>query len=144
MSQVAGHGEKLTRKAEQAVAALLQFPTIPEAAKAAGVSERTLYGWLQEEGFREQYRSARTEVVRHAVTMVQRASGEAVEVLRDVMNSPESPTSSRVSAAKTILELALKAVELEDLESRLEALAGEKGNGRHRRSGEEARENDGS
>lgn len=122
MAQVAGHGEKLTRKAEQAVAALLQFPTIPEAAKAAGVSERTLYGWLQEEGFREQYRSAKAEVVRHAVTMVQRASGEAVEVLREVMNSSESSTSSRVSAARTILELALKAVELEDLESRLVAL----------------------
>jgi DNA-binding transcriptional MerR regulator len=122
MAQVAGHGEKLTRKAEQAVAALLQFPTIPEAAKAAGVSERTLYGWLQEEGFREQYRSARTEVVRHAVTMVQKASGEAVDVLREVMNNPQSTTSSRVSAAKTILELALKAVELEDVESRLVAL----------------------
>lgn len=122
MAQVAGHGEKLTRKAEQAVAALLQFPTIPEAAKAAGVSERTLYGWLQEEGFREQYRSARTEVVRHAVAMVQKASGEAVDVLREVMNNPQSTTSSRVSAAKTILELALKAVELEDVENRLVAL----------------------
>lgn len=122
MPQVAGHGEKLTRKAEQAVAALLQFPTIPEAAKATGVSERTLYGWLQEETFREQYRSARAEVVRHAVTTVQKASGEAVEVLRTVMNTPESSPSSRVSAARTILELALKAVELEDLESRLVAL----------------------
>lgn len=122
MAQVAGHGEKLTRKAEQAVAALLQFPTIPEAAKAAGVSERTLYCWLQEEAFREQYRSARAELVRHAVKMVQKASGEAVEVLRIVINNPESSPSSRVSAAKTVLELALKAVELEELESRLVAL----------------------
>jgi hypothetical protein len=38
------------------------------------------------------------------------------------MNNPQSTTSSRVSAAKTILELALKAVELEDVESRLVAL----------------------
>jgi len=37
-----GHGEKLSRKAEQAIAALLEHATIKAAAKACHVAERTL------------------------------------------------------------------------------------------------------
>jgi len=43
-----GHGEKLSRKQEQAIAALLTCPTIEQAAKAAGVGETTLWRWLQD------------------------------------------------------------------------------------------------
>ena len=39
-----GHGEKLSRKQEQAVVALLTMPTIRKAAEKAGVGERTLRG----------------------------------------------------------------------------------------------------
>ena len=38
-----GHGDKLERKTEAAIVALLAHPTMPEAAKAAGVSETTLW-----------------------------------------------------------------------------------------------------
>jgi len=47
---------------------------------------------------------------------VQQATGEAVETLRQVMQDPEAPASAKVSAARTIPETAVKAVELEDLE----------------------------
>ena len=47
---------------------------------------------------------------------MQQATGEAVETLRQVMQDPEAPASAKVSAARTILETAVKAVELEDLE----------------------------
>jgi hypothetical protein len=46
------------------------------------------------------------------MTQVQRATGEAVETLRAVMQNTEAPASARVSAAKR-LETAVKAVELE-------------------------------
>ncbi len=36
--QVKGHGEKFSRRMEAAVIALLEQPTIPEAARAAGIS----------------------------------------------------------------------------------------------------------
>jgi hypothetical protein len=39
---MAGHGEKLSRKREQAIAALLSASTLVEAAKAAGIGDRTL------------------------------------------------------------------------------------------------------
>ena len=125
MPQVAGHGEKITRKAEQVIAALLQYPTIPEAAKATGVSERTIYTWLRDDDFRDQYRLAKAEIVYQALGNLQKITGEAVEVLRDIMNDGSARSSSRISAAKTILETALKVLELEDLETRIEALEAE-------------------
>jgi len=39
-----------------------------------------------------------------------------------VMQDPEAPAGTKVSAARTILETAVKAVELEDLEARIAAL----------------------
>ena len=72
--------------------------------------------------FETAYREARREVVRHAVVTVQAAMSEAVQTLRVIMNNNEAPASSRVSAAKSIIDTGLKAVELEDFERRLSAL----------------------
>jgi hypothetical protein len=38
------------------------------------------------------------------------------------MNSKETPPASRVTAAKAVLEMSIKAVEVEDLAVRIEAL----------------------
>jgi hypothetical protein len=117
-----GHGEKVSRKQEQAIMALIACPSITEAATQSGLAEVTLRRWLKQEDFQTAYRAARRTVVQHAIVQVQRATGEAVETLRAVMHDSESPASARVSAAKTILDTAIKAVELEDLEQRITAL----------------------
>lgn len=117
-----GHGEKLTRKQEQAVISLLTCSTIGEAAKNTGISEVTLWRWLQLPGFTERYREARRQAVGQAVAMLQQATGEAVETLREVMHDKASRDSSRVAAAKSVLELAIKAVEIEDLQAKVEEL----------------------
>jgi hypothetical protein len=41
---MAGHGEKFGRKQEEAIAALLTQRNVEEAARAAGISVRTLLG----------------------------------------------------------------------------------------------------
>jgi len=119
---VIGHGEKLSRKQEQAIAALLSEPTIAAAAEKVGVGEVTLWRWLQREDFQADYQQARREAVAQAIAALQRASSEAVQALREIMVDSGAPASSRVSAAKTVLELALKGVELEDIERRVTAL----------------------
>jgi hypothetical protein len=53
---------------------------------------------------------------------VQCATGEAVETLRSVMQDAEAPASARVSAAKAMLETAVKGIEIEDLEVRIATL----------------------
>src|SRR5215510_7648941 len=119
---MSGHGEKLSHKQERAIAALLVAPSVTAAAQQIGVNENTLLRWLKDATFQAAYREARRSVVQHAITQVQRATGEAVETLRTVMQDPDAPASARVSAAKAILETAIKAVELEDLEARITAL----------------------
>ncbi len=117
-----GHGEKLTRKQEAAIAALLEAPTIASAAKAAGVSEPTLGRWLQKPGFQEYYRQAKRKVVEQAITSIQKATEAAIGVLKEIMNDRSALASSRVTAARVILETAIKTVEIEDIMTKLEAL----------------------
>ena len=112
----------IARKQERAIAALVTCTSITDAAQQCGVAEVTLHRWLKQEAFQTAYREARRAVVQHAIVQVQRATGEAVETLRNVMQDAEAPASARVSAAKAILETAVKAVELEDLEARIAAL----------------------
>ena len=123
-----GHGEKLSRKQEALISALLTAPTLADAAHTAGIGEVTAWRWLKDATFQATYREARRQVVQQAIVQVQQATGEAVETLRQVMQAADAPASAKVSAAKTILETAAKAVELEDLEARIVALeAAQKG-----------------
>lgn len=116
---MSGHGEKQEQKQERAISALLQAESIREAAKVAGIAEATLHRWLKDENFQTAYRTAKREVVNHTICRLQRASGKAVETLEAVMKGADNPATSRVSAAKIILEMALKGVEVEDLERRI-------------------------
>jgi hypothetical protein len=117
-----GHGEKLSRKKEQAVMALITEPTIKAAADKIGITTPTLYKWLKLPEFRSAYMAAKREAVTVAVARLQQAATEAVEALRAIMNDPNKAASARVGAARTILEMAIKAVEIEDLEVRIEEL----------------------
>src|SRR5215204_779002 len=114
--------EELSPQQEGAITALLSEPGLTIAAKAAGVGKATLWRWMQQPAFREAYRRARREAVEQARARLQQASGEAVEVLRDVMNDQDTPHASRVSAARTVLDMAMQATNEEEIEKRLAAL----------------------
>src|SRR5690554_5476893 len=112
-------GEKLSRKQEQAIAALLMAPTIAEAANETGIGERTLFRWLQRDDFRRAYRLARQEAMRQAIARLQQAARDAVDTLSAVMRDDTVPATNRVAASRAVLEFALKGAELEDLEARV-------------------------
>lgn len=112
----------LTRKQDRAILALLTSSTLQDAAKVAGIGEATLWRWLQQEDFQEAYQDARRQAVNQAITRLQQATGEAVETLRNIAKDDEAKDSARVTAARVILELAFKAVEIEDLTGRVEEL----------------------
>lgn len=117
-----GHGEKLSRKKDQAVIALLTEPTMKAAADKVGISDMTLWKWTQLPEFRSAYMDAKREAVSFAIAKLQQSTLEAVEALRAVMNDPNKPASARVAAARSILEMAIKAIEIEDLEVRITEL----------------------
>jgi hypothetical protein len=116
--------EKLTAKQERALLALLEHGTIAEACKVVGVSDVTLWRWLQLPEFQKAYRASRRQVVEGAIAQLQNDCTIAVRVLREVAEDVHAPASARVSAAKTILEQSISAVELIDLQERIEQLEG--------------------
>ncbi len=117
-----GHGAKLPRKKQQAIAALLEYGTVKEAAQKIDIGSTTLFRWLQDDNFQKAYRAAKKRVVEHAISRLQKACSEAVDALWGVMMDPFCPATSRVTAAKTILEMSVKGVELDDLEARIEII----------------------
>ena len=117
---MSGHGEKLPRKEEQAIAALLAHPTLPEAAAACSTSEATLRRWLQQPAFRAAYREARRQVLEVAVAGLQQAASEAAEALR--RNLTCGQPGAEIRAAVAILDQAIKGGELLDLQERVATL----------------------
>ena len=115
-----GHGEKLTRKQEQAVAALLEQPTVLRAATVAGVSERTLRLWLKDPGFRAAYGAARRQLLEHALARLHKASAKAVGALVKALRADKD--GDRIRAALGILDRATAGYELLDVLDRIESL----------------------
>ncbi len=114
--------EKLEAKHEQALAALLAHPTVADAAKAARVSQATLWRYMRDPAFSARYADARADVTKHFIMRLQADSTKAAKILIDIAEDTNAPASARVSAARTIIEGALKGAELHDLMSRVEAI----------------------
>lgn len=114
--------DTLTPKQHKAIAALLGEPTIKAAAEKLGIGERTLHTWLGEPAFEAAYRAARRDAVRQAVAQLQRSAGSAAATLASIAENKAERGHVRVQAARAVLELAIRAVELEDLDARLRAL----------------------
>jgi hypothetical protein len=116
-----GHGEKLTRKMEAAIAALLREPTVRKAAEKAGVGERTLRRWLKDDaGFQSAYAAARRQLLEHSLSRLEAVAGRAVSVLRKALASDDRALSLR--AALGVIDRATKAAEMLDLLDRVEKL----------------------
>jgi hypothetical protein len=115
-----GHGEKKTRKLAQFIAAMLKHGTV-EAAAAAGIAASTAHRWLKDPEVIRRLATARRDAMNRAMARLQEAAAGAVDCLCEVQREGESE-SARVSAARCILEQAMRAAELGDLEERLAKL----------------------
>ena len=93
-----------------------------EAARAAGITPRTLYRWLNESEFDAAYRTARRQAYGQSISRLQQGSAAAATTLLKVMVDPTTPPSTRVRAAEAVLSHAAKAIEIEDIDARVRAL----------------------
>jgi hypothetical protein len=119
---MAGHGTKLGRKREDAIAGLLSQRNVDEAARAAGVGARTLWRWLQDSEFQTAYRKAKRAVFGQSLARLQQASGAAAAVVLKIMLDPTTPAATRLKAADIVFARAAQAMELEDVEARVSEL----------------------
>ena len=111
----------LPQKQTKAIVSLLNCRTVSEAATQAGVNESTVWRWMREESFQDALQEAKQRIVTQAIQL-QQVTGEAVGTLRGIMADGEAPASARVTAAKAVLDMAVKAIKMEDLEARLMTL----------------------
>ena len=113
---------KLTRKQEEAILALLTQRNVEDAARVAKVAPRTLYRWMKDREFDAAYRDAKRAVFSQSIARMHQMSSAAVSTLGKIMVDPNTPASTRVRAADTILNHTSKAIETEDIVARLAAL----------------------
>jgi hypothetical protein len=105
----AGHGQRLSRDQEKAIAALLVAPTLGDAADKAGVHPNTLRAWSRQPAFASAYAEARQELLRRTVHRMQTAMLTAVAALEKDCGSE-------------VFEQRFKAAELLSLMDRIEGL----------------------
>ncbi len=93
---MAGHGSKIGRKQEDAIAALLTQRNVEEAARAAGIGVRTLLRWMKLPEFQSAYRQARRDAFGQAIARLQQGTSPAATTLLKIMIDPSVPASVRV------------------------------------------------
>jgi hypothetical protein len=122
MSTISGHGGKLSRRQEQAIAALLTEPTTLAAAQAVGCHFNTLRAWMRQPDFAQAYDEARKEVLGKTLERLQHSSFAAVSTL--VADLGNADPTVRFQAAQLLLQTAVKGTELLDLAAHLERVEG--------------------
>ena len=112
--------QKITRNQRKAVASLLKYKTIGEAAEAVGINPRTLHRWLGDPGFRLVLSQAEGEAIDLITRRLLVMGDKALDSIEGVLDCPDQPgASNRRLAALAILGQLLKLRELRNIESRL-------------------------
>lgn len=111
----------ITFKQQKAIAALLSERTARDAARKAGVSEKTLYSWLAGQDFRAALRSAESELMDTVTRRLNAGQVKALETLEDLIENGQSETT-RLNACLAWLNIFVKYRDIRDIDERLTAL----------------------
>jgi hypothetical protein len=117
-----GHGAKFGHKMEQAIAVLLSYRSVEEAAGAIGISVNTLLRWMKQPEFEVALREARRKVLSQAIERLQNAAEVAAKTVLKIMLNQNTPTGTQLRAAEIVLDQAAKAGKIERIEARLARL----------------------
>jgi len=106
---------------QKLILALVCGATIENAARQAGVAERTVYRRQRDPAFQAKLKEARQEMVERTANMLTAASMESVKTLLRLQNE-KVPPAVQLGAAKAIVELGAKLRENAELFARVAAL----------------------
>ncbi len=107
---------------EQIALNLLTCPTIKEAAEKSGVSVTTIFRLKRTDDFKTILKTVKDNMFNEAMNKAQGYCLESLEILRTIMNDKVATDSSRVSAARTLLELGVTMFENENIVQKLQDL----------------------
>jgi hypothetical protein len=114
--------KELTTAQRKALPHLLSSRSVEEAAKAAGISARTLYRWMADSAFGAALAESETMAIDYAVRRLIVLSDSAVDTLETVLKDDKASASTKVRAAMGILDSLIKLRELRNFEARIVAL----------------------
>lgn len=114
--------EPLTPKQRAAIAALVSGQSYGDAARTAGVSERTLRRWRLDPQFAAEIRRADSEQLGEIARVLNGASRTAVDVLITIMTDGRASKALRLRAAVEVLKHRAALFDLTTLSERLDEL----------------------
>ena len=92
-------------KKQKALAALAESSTLTEAAEKAGISRRTLYGYIRKDiDFSVAYKSLQEQALINTYEAATDRRAHAIEVLESIMDDPEQPVALRLRAALAVID----------------------------------------
>ena len=100
-------------KTEKIILALITEPTRKKACQAAGISERTLYNYMQDADFMDEYHSVLNGIVTDTTSRMKEAAHKAAEHLISVIEDETIDAATRLKADRIVLELVVKIAENE-------------------------------
>ena len=105
---VRGENMSKTISDETIISALITNGTATAAAKAVGISAKTIYDRMGDSDFLTLYRDVKADILRQSVTNLNGHISAAVQTVVSVMNDKENNAAVRLQAAQTILNTAAK------------------------------------
>ena len=110
----------LTARQLRLITFILSTASIEAASKEAKIGRATVYRWLKEKHFREKLEQKRQELFEEGLSRLKAATDKASQRLIELLDS--NNVNIRRLAAKDILSFALKAIETQNLEDRIDRI----------------------
>jgi phage terminase small subunit len=96
---------QLSPKQRRFLAAMLTARTVADAARLAGIAERTAYLYLSTPEIRAALDNTLDEALSHTAQQAAVAMDRAIAALCVILEDPASPVVARIAAARTILQI---------------------------------------
>ena len=112
----------MTTRQKKALTALLTHSTHKQAAQAAGISPRQLRGYLQDPDFKKEYRERLDMILEEATAAAKQAMTPAVCTLVEIATDRKKADTTRVLAARAILDAGLRMHDAVDVTARVQQL----------------------
>jgi len=110
-------------KKEKAIEALGHGLSITDASAKSGVTRKTVYRWLDDEGFKNSVLERQNQVLERVSRRLSALSLQSLEVLSELMESENE--NIRLKASSAVLSRFTEILEMLRLEKRIEVLEGQ-------------------